>query len=248
MSKVTGDTESDGDCRFECRICFESVKEPVVTRCGHLFCWRCLYTWLEPGLSMEEYDFLGYRPVWRNLTIDRTRKVCPVCKKKCDVREVIPIYVKEEGQDTSSSKSPSAKNDNETVDKKIHKPSSDSDDGFERVERMEDSSTTNAQDVTQTPSRPHPPPAEASSTNDRSSNPSRNYSQGDPLQRQVFEAIIQEVNRQAHSTNPNATSSIPSLHNRDANNTFNTAVAENDKMISLFLIIGSLLIFWILIS
>jgi hypothetical protein len=245
MNKVTEDTESDGDCRFECRICFESVKEPVVTRCGHLFCWRCLYTWLEPGLSIEEYDFLGYRPVWRNITIDRTRKVCPVCKKKCDVREVIPIYVKEESQNSPKS---TGKNNGERRDQEIHKQSSDNDDDFERVERMEDSSTTDTQDATHTPSRPHPPPAQASSTNNSTSNQSRNYSRGDPLQSQVFEAIIQEVNRQAHPSNPNATSNIPSLHHRDANNIINTTVAENDKMISMFLIIGSLFIFWILIS
>jgi hypothetical protein len=244
------DTEHNGDCRFECRICFESVKEPVVTRCGHLFCWRCLYTWLEPGLSMEEYNFLGYRPVWRNIRIDRTRRVCPVCKKKCDVREVIPIYVKEVDQDSSIS---SSKHNGERLDQEIKKSFSDVDDGFERVDRTEGSqqppASANVQDDdTTTPSRPHPPPVEESSTNDRSFNQPRNYSQRDPLQSQVFEAIIQEVNRQAQSSNPNATSNIPSLHHREENNNINVATAENDKMISLFLIIGSIFVFWILVS
>jgi len=28
---------------FECNICFDTANEPVVTLCGHLFCWSCLY-------------------------------------------------------------------------------------------------------------------------------------------------------------------------------------------------------------
>ena len=44
------------DSRFLCAICLDSVSnEPVVTRCGHLYCWTCLYTWLEPGMILSEY-------------------------------------------------------------------------------------------------------------------------------------------------------------------------------------------------
>lgn len=28
---------------FECNICLEIPAEPMVTRCGHLFCWNCIY-------------------------------------------------------------------------------------------------------------------------------------------------------------------------------------------------------------
>ena len=28
---------------FECNICLEQAHEPVVTFCGHLFCWSCLW-------------------------------------------------------------------------------------------------------------------------------------------------------------------------------------------------------------
>jgi hypothetical protein len=28
---------------FECNICLEMAKEPIVTLCGHLFCWPCLF-------------------------------------------------------------------------------------------------------------------------------------------------------------------------------------------------------------
>ncbi len=44
------DTKKDDGCgcngSFECNICFESAKDPVVTPCGHLFCWPCIYQWL----------------------------------------------------------------------------------------------------------------------------------------------------------------------------------------------------------
>ena len=45
------------DNRFTCAICLENVSdEPVVTKCGHLYCWQCLYQWLEPGMMLSEYN------------------------------------------------------------------------------------------------------------------------------------------------------------------------------------------------
>ncbi len=44
------------DARFMCAICIDTVSdEPVVTRCGHIFCWPCLYQWLAPGMLLNEY-------------------------------------------------------------------------------------------------------------------------------------------------------------------------------------------------
>lgn len=35
---------TEASTAFDCNICFETPTDPVVTRCGHLYCWKCLYT------------------------------------------------------------------------------------------------------------------------------------------------------------------------------------------------------------
>ena len=37
------DERSNNVSNFECNICLKMAREPVVTSCGHLFCWSCLY-------------------------------------------------------------------------------------------------------------------------------------------------------------------------------------------------------------
>lgn len=56
---------------FECNICFDMAKEPVVTSCGHLFCWSCLYQWLH---------------------VHSDNKECPVCKGEVTEANIVPIY------------------------------------------------------------------------------------------------------------------------------------------------------------
>ncbi|KAL0428625.1 UNVERIFIED_CONTAM: E3 ubiquitin-protein ligase RMA1H1 [Sesamum latifolium] len=56
---------------FDCNICLVLVKDPVVTCCGHLFCWPCLYKWLHHHSDAKE---------------------CPVCKGEVTTKNVIPIY------------------------------------------------------------------------------------------------------------------------------------------------------------
>ena len=36
-----GDEDGPGD--FDCNVCYDTAREPVVTMCGHLYCWPCLY-------------------------------------------------------------------------------------------------------------------------------------------------------------------------------------------------------------
>ncbi|EES18372.1 hypothetical protein BDA96_09G178600 [Sorghum bicolor] len=74
---VVGVSEDDGTehgksaAMFECNICFEMAEEPVVTSCGHLFCWPCLYQWLHVHSSHKE---------------------CPVCKGEVTEGNITPIY------------------------------------------------------------------------------------------------------------------------------------------------------------
>lgn len=56
---------------FECNICLELAQDPVVTLCGHLFCWPCLYRWLQMHTVSKE---------------------CPVCKAGVEEGKVIPLY------------------------------------------------------------------------------------------------------------------------------------------------------------
>lgn len=93
------------DSRFDCNICLEPVTEPVVSRCGHLYCWPCLYRWLQPAMTAEERCEMGwengtaaYLGGSANLSSGRgssARRCCPVCKAQCSVRDVVPIYVRE---------------------------------------------------------------------------------------------------------------------------------------------------------
>ena len=32
---------------YDCKICLDGAKDPVVTLCGHIYCWECLYQWSE---------------------------------------------------------------------------------------------------------------------------------------------------------------------------------------------------------
>ena len=56
---------------FYCNICLDLAREPVVTCCGHLFCWSCLYRWLHVHSDAKE---------------------CPVCKGEVTVETLTPIY------------------------------------------------------------------------------------------------------------------------------------------------------------
>ncbi len=45
-SPARDDDEMFDSSTYECNICYEVAREPVVTMCGHLFCWPCLYRYV----------------------------------------------------------------------------------------------------------------------------------------------------------------------------------------------------------
>lgn len=88
------------DSRFSCNICLEPVSEPVVTQCGHLYCWPCLYQWLEPGMTLEERELLWGNQVFQQRQVSTSRQCCPVCKAACRLATIVPIYVRNEPPST----------------------------------------------------------------------------------------------------------------------------------------------------
>ncbi|XP_010508301.1 PREDICTED: uncharacterized protein LOC104784897 isoform X2 [Camelina sativa] len=56
---------------FDCNICLEKAESPILTCCGHLFCWGCFYQLPLIYLNIKE---------------------CPVCDGEVTDAEVIPIY------------------------------------------------------------------------------------------------------------------------------------------------------------
>ncbi|WOL08966.1 hypothetical protein Cni_G17719 [Canna indica] len=70
-SSFGGSSGNNDASSFECNICFEVARDPVVTRCGHLYCWPCLYRWLHVHSRSSE---------------------CPVCKAIVEEDMLIPLY------------------------------------------------------------------------------------------------------------------------------------------------------------
>jgi len=58
---------------LECNICYEESIEPVATHCGHIFCWSCVYKWIEVKSGSAE---------------------CPNCKNTITKEKLIPLYPK----------------------------------------------------------------------------------------------------------------------------------------------------------
>ncbi|XP_022896523.1 probable GPI-anchored adhesin-like protein PGA55 [Olea europaea var. sylvestris] len=71
MNSDVKKVDKEGGSFYDCNICLEVAREPVLTCCGHLFCWVCFYQ-------------VSY--------IDSTSKECPVCKGEVSDSTVIPIY------------------------------------------------------------------------------------------------------------------------------------------------------------
>mmetsp|Transcript_3504 Transcript_3504/g.3861 ORF Transcript_3504/g.3861 Transcript_3504/m.3861 type:complete len:201 (+) Transcript_3504:37-639(+) len=70
--KKKDEGEEPKNTTFVCNICLDSACDPVVTVCGHLYCWPCIYRWTE---------------------VCQGEATCPVCKAGIpDKTTLIPIY------------------------------------------------------------------------------------------------------------------------------------------------------------
>lgn len=38
-----GQAGAGSGAKFECNICLDIANEPVVSTCGHLYCWTCIF-------------------------------------------------------------------------------------------------------------------------------------------------------------------------------------------------------------
>ncbi|XP_058001458.1 E3 ubiquitin-protein ligase RMA1H1 isoform X2 [Hevea brasiliensis] len=76
ISTPTGISDDDGDC-FDCNICLDSAQDPIVTLCGHLYCWPCIYKWLQVQSSPDANE---------------QQPSCPVCKANISQNSLVPLY------------------------------------------------------------------------------------------------------------------------------------------------------------
>ncbi|KAE8732160.1 hypothetical protein F3Y22_tig00002237pilonHSYRG00564 [Hibiscus syriacus] len=77
ISAPTRDLHKD-TTGFDCNICFDSAEDPVVTLCGHLYCWPCIYKWLHVRTS--------------SLDAEQPERNCPVCKANISSSSLVPLY------------------------------------------------------------------------------------------------------------------------------------------------------------
>uniref|UniRef100_A0A7N0ZUE4 E3 ubiquitin-protein ligase RMA n=1 Tax=Kalanchoe fedtschenkoi TaxID=63787 RepID=A0A7N0ZUE4_KALFE len=66
-----GKGSCDDGSFYDCNICFEMARDPVITCCGHMYCWPCIYRWLHGHSDAQE---------------------CPVCKGEVMMENLTPLY------------------------------------------------------------------------------------------------------------------------------------------------------------
>ncbi|PIN22735.1 putative E3 ubiquitin ligase [Handroanthus impetiginosus] len=88
VSQSAATAENLNGC-FDCNICLDSCHEPVVTLCGHLYCWPCIYKWVHVQSSSFESD---------------EPPKCPVCKAFISSSSLVPLYGRGRSPSESESK------------------------------------------------------------------------------------------------------------------------------------------------
>ncbi|KAK2966320.1 hypothetical protein RJ640_000263 [Escallonia rubra] len=86
-------SENNSSGGFDCNICLDTVQDPVVTLCGHLYCWPCIYKWIYyQNVSAEKTD--------------QQQPQCPVCKAEVPQNTLVPLYGRGQTTKPSEGKAP----------------------------------------------------------------------------------------------------------------------------------------------
>lgn len=89
------DTSEDSSSCFDCNICLDSAHDPVVTLCGHLYCWPCIYKWIQVQKNSSEAEAAVV-----------PHQNCPVCKATISLSSLVPLYGPGSSNPSSKSKRP----------------------------------------------------------------------------------------------------------------------------------------------
>ncbi|KAG5545343.1 hypothetical protein RHGRI_017718 [Rhododendron griersonianum] len=93
-SPATVDESENNPCGgFDCNICLDSVQDPVVTLCGHLYCWPCIYKWIHFQSASSG-------------KLDHQNPQCPVCKAEVSQKTLVPLYGRSQTAKPSEGKTP----------------------------------------------------------------------------------------------------------------------------------------------
>ncbi|GMJ09876.1 RING membrane-anchor 1 [Hibiscus trionum] len=87
------DPDNNSSAGFDCNICLDTVQDPVVTLCGHIYCWPCIYKWLQFQSNSTENQ-------------DQKQPQCPVCKAEVSDSTLVPLYGRGRTSKASKSKAP----------------------------------------------------------------------------------------------------------------------------------------------
>ncbi|KAF6142004.1 hypothetical protein GIB67_037972 [Kingdonia uniflora] len=74
LQKISTAEADNNSSWLECNICLDTTHDPVVTLCGHLYCWPCIYKWLN----------------FQSNSAAPTQ--CPVCKASISETSLVPLY------------------------------------------------------------------------------------------------------------------------------------------------------------
>ncbi|XP_047966591.1 E3 ubiquitin-protein ligase RMA1H1-like [Salvia hispanica] len=77
IPQASTESEKPPSACFDCSICLDFAQDPVVTLCGHLYCWPCIYKWFDSQSSSLGPD---------------ERPQCPVCKAEISEKTMVPLY------------------------------------------------------------------------------------------------------------------------------------------------------------